>query len=329
MRNLNLDQLRALIEVIELGTFTEAAKRLHLTQPAISQQIRELENRVGLQLVERIGKRAFATPAGHELITRGRRIMADAEHALAAVHRHKEGAAGRVHLGTGPTALVYLLPHILRKVREEHPGIDIVVTTGTTHSISEALLSNQLDLGFTALPVDSHELEAVPVRTDPMVAILPGTEPNIPAKVTPADVAGRTLILEFQRVPHRQLSRAWLQAGGVEVRPTMEFDGIEAIKSAVSAGLGMAIVPGPAMTEGPPMNSIVMRPLEPPLARTLGLVTRQGRAETPALRIVREAIMTLRSDDVAERPNVRSQSRTQNRAVRLRRRGEINESGRP
>src|SRR5271169_7042005 len=116
MRNLSLDQLRTLIEVVALGSFTEAAKRLHLTQPAISQQIRELEGRCGLQLVERVGKRAFATPAGRELIVRGRRIMADAEQALAAVHDHKQGAAGRVHLGAGPTALVYLLPPVLRKV---------------------------------------------------------------------------------------------------------------------------------------------------------------------------------------------------------------------
>src|SRR4029077_17090039 len=94
MRNLSLDQLRTLIEVVELGSFTEAAKRLHFTQPAISQQIRELEGRCGLQLVERVGKRAFATPAGRELIMHGQRIMADAEHALAAVHDHRQGAAG-------------------------------------------------------------------------------------------------------------------------------------------------------------------------------------------------------------------------------------------
>jgi len=310
MRNLNLDQLRALIEVVELGSFTEAAKRLHLTQPAISQQIRELENRCGLELVERIGKRAFATPAGRELIAHGRRIIAETEQALAAVYQHKEGAAGRVHLGAGPTALIYLLPSVLRNVRNEHPKIEIVVTTGTTHSIAEGLLSNELDLGFTALPVESADLDAVPVRTDPMVAILPGTDPEIPDKVTPGDVAKRTLILEYQRVPHRQLSRAWLHAAGVDVRPAMEFNGIEAIKSAVSAGLGMSIVPGPSMSEGPPMNSVVVRPLDPPLMRTLGLLAKRGRAEPPALKIVREAIMTLRSDenDAPSQPRRRSRN---------------------
>jgi DNA-binding transcriptional LysR family regulator len=80
----------------------------------------------------------------------------------------------------------------------------------------------------------------------------------------------------------------------------MEFDGIEAIKSAVSAGLGMSIVPGPSMSLGPPINSVVVRPLQPPLMRTLGVLTRKGRAEPPALRIVREAIMSLRSEDTDE-----------------------------
>ena len=109
------------------------------------------------------------------------------------------------------------------------------------------------------------------------------------------------LILEFQRVPHRQLSRAWLQAGGVGVKPALEFDNIEAIKSAVSTGLGMSIVPGPAMSQGPPVNNIVVRPLDPPLARTLGLVQGVAGRSHQAHRIVREAIMTLRSDEVERR----------------------------
>ncbi len=297
MRNLNLDQLRSLIEVVERGSFTEAAKRLHLTQPAISQQIRELERRCGLRLVDRVGKRAFATAAGVELITRGKRIITDSEHALVAVRQHKEGTAGRVHIGTGPTALVYLLPPALRKLRDLHPDIEVVVTSGTTHTISEGLLSNVLDVGFTALPVESKDLDVVPVRTDPMVAILPATDHAIPEKLSPSDVASRPLILEYQRVPHQQLSRAWLQAGGVAIRPIMEFDSIEAIKSAVSAGLGMAIVPGPAMSHAPPMNSILVRPLAPPLVRTLGLVRRKGRAESVAVRLVREMILALGSDD--------------------------------
>ena len=300
MRNLNLDQLRALMEVVELGSFTAAAQRLNPTQPAISLQIRELENRCGVDLVERVGKRAYATPAGRELIEYGMRIMAEADHALAVVRRHKEGVPGRVHIGTGPTALAYLLPPVLRQLRATHPEIKLIVTTGTTHGICERLLSNAIDLGFTALPIEERDFEATPVRTDPMVAILPTTDADIPDKLTPPDVASRTLILEYQRVAHIQLSRAWLQAGSVAVQPAMEFDSIEAIKSAVSAGLGMSIVPGPAMTHGPTVNSVTVRPLDPPLLRTLGLVQRRNRLLDPALKVVREAILTL--SDAGQEP---------------------------
>jgi DNA-binding transcriptional LysR family regulator len=99
------------------GSFTDAANHLHLTQPAISQQSRKLENRCALRLVERVGKRAIATPAGCELIAHGKQIIADSEHARAAVRFQTDGAAGRVHVGAGPTASLYLLPPVLRKTR--------------------------------------------------------------------------------------------------------------------------------------------------------------------------------------------------------------------
>jgi len=293
MRSLNLDQLRTLREVVELGSFSAAARRLNLTQPAVSMQIRELEGRCGVRLIERVGKSVRATAAGSELIAYAERIAAEADGALAAMRRHRGGCAGRVRLGTGPTALSYLLPPILQRLRKDYPDIDLVVTTGTTHDIAQGILANMIDLGFTALPAVGDEFTATPVRTDDMVAILPATDMDIPAAITPADVARRTLILEYQRVPHAQLSRAWLRAAGVEARPALEFDHVDDIKHAVAAGLGMSVVPGPAVTEGPPVNSIVVRPLDPPLVRTLGLIQRRNKPDDPALRAVRHEIMTL------------------------------------
>jgi DNA-binding transcriptional LysR family regulator len=286
MRSLNLDQLRTLTEVVSLGSFSAAARRLNLTQPAVSLQIRELEARCGVRLIERTGKFMAPTAAGRELI-------GQADRALAAMRRHKGGHVGRVHLGTGPTALAYLLPPVLQRLRERYPDIELTVTTGTTNDIAEQLLANGLDLGFTALPVEGDGLAATPVRTDEMVAILPGTEADIPLIITPSDVERRALILEYQRIPHTQLSRAWLRAAGIEVRPALEFSSIDAIKDAVSAGLGMALVPSPAVSHGPPVNGIVVRPLDPPLNRTLGLVQRRNKPDDPALRAVRDEILTL------------------------------------
>src|SRR3954469_20554089 len=164
MRSLNLDQLRALATVARLGSFSAAARELNLTQPAVSLQIRELESRIGLRLVDRVGKQARATSAGRDLIAHADRIMAEADRALAAMRGHKEGHAGRVHLGTGPTALAYILPPVLQKLREDHSDIDLVVTTGTIDTITECMLENVMDLGLTALPVDTERFDGVPVR---------------------------------------------------------------------------------------------------------------------------------------------------------------------
>jgi DNA-binding transcriptional LysR family regulator len=212
MRSLNLDQLRTLIAVSRLGSFSAAGRDLNLTQPAISLQIRELEERIGLKLLDRVGKQTRPTTAGRDLIERAERIMAEADGALAAMRGYKEGHAGRVHLGTGPTALAYILPPVLQHLREKHPDIELVVTTGTTGEITERMLASVIDLGLTALPVDEVEFDVVPVRSDPMLAIFAIGDSDIPAVVTPTDLAGRPLILEYHRGKQTLLGPAWLNA---------------------------------------------------------------------------------------------------------------------
>ena len=315
MRSLNLDQLRTLAAVVKFGSFSAAARHLNLTQPAVSLQIRELEQRVGLRLVDRVGKQVRATAAGGDLIAYGERIMAEADRALSAMRGYREGQAGRVHLGTGPTALAYILPPVLQKLREDHPDVELVVTTGTTQTITERMLENVIDLGFTALPVDKEKFDVIPVRDDDMVAIFSAVAEDIPPVVTPASLAGRPLILEYHHVNQNRLSRGWLQAGGVEVRPALQFDGIEAIKYAVAAGLGVAIVPSPALNAGPPLNSIVARPLDPRLTRTLGLIQRHDKYDDPALRIVREAILTAADIAVGAAPARVTRTRTTARST--------------
>jgi DNA-binding transcriptional LysR family regulator len=292
MRSLNLDQLRTLIAVSRLGSFSAAGRELNLTQPAISLQIRELEDRIGLKLLDRVGKQTRPTTAGRDLIERAERIMAEADSALAAMRGHKEGHAGRVHLGTGPTALAYILPPVLQRLREKHPDIELVVTTGTTGEITERMLAGVMDLGLTALPVNEVEFDVVPVRSDAMVAIFAIGDPDIPQVATPTAIAARPLILEYHRGKQLTPSRAWLKAGGVEVKPALQFNGIDAIKDAVAAGLGASIVPAPALS-GNATDRIVARPLDPPLLRTLGLIQRRDKPDDPALRAVRDMLLTL------------------------------------
>ena len=166
MRSLNLDQLRALLKVVELGSFSAAARQLHLTQPAVSLQVRELERRFGVRLIERLGKQAHATAPGATLLACARRIFQECDAADAAMRPYRDGWIGRVHLCTGLTTLMYELPPILRKLRAEHPGIDLVVNNMSTRDAIENVLHNRIDLAVATLPVDESPVGRVLAVSD-------------------------------------------------------------------------------------------------------------------------------------------------------------------
>ncbi len=293
MRSVNPDHLRALAEVVAQGSFTRAAKRLNLAQPTISLQIRELEIRLGVRLVDRMGKRAFATAAGRELIEHAERLAREGERLLAAMRRHRDGWLGQVRIGSSTTALIYHLPPVLARLRKEHPNIELVVTTGTTTGVVERMLRNEIDLGVVSLPINERVLELVPLMTEPMVAIFSDRTEGLPSKVTPQYLLQHTLILEYSRAHVRALIMGWLAGDGAEVRPAMELDNLEAVRRMVAAGLGASIVPAAVVSEPHAGSDIVARPLEPALTRTLVLAQRRDKPSDRALAHVREALLSL------------------------------------
>ncbi len=301
MRSLNPDHLKTLTEVVQLESFTRAAKRLNLSQPAVSLQIRELEARLGVRLVDRMGKRAYATAAGRELIDHARRINSEMETALASMRRHKEGWLGRVRLGASTTALIYHLAPVLQRLRLEQPNIDLLVTSGTTSAVVERILRNEIDLGVVSLPVVERMVEVTPLKEERLVAIFPAGMPDIPDEITPADFAQLTLILEHARAHVKMLIIDWLSRSGFEPRPAMELDNMEAVKRMVAAGLGASIIPAGAIGDVARDADIAVRELCPPLSRTLALVRRRNKPEDTALRRVREAILKLRDAPASER----------------------------
>jgi DNA-binding transcriptional LysR family regulator len=293
MRNLNLDQLQALVEVIELGSISAAAKRLNLTQPAVSLQIRELEARLGMPLLRRAGRQATPTSAGRELADHARAIFETTRRALTVVRRHRDGSLGQVRIGAGSAALRYFLLPILQRLRREHPAIELAVSTGNTPEIVGLLDRNLIDVGFTGLPVDPGPFELTHVRDMNLVAVLPERGLDAQDVVTPGDIESRPLITLPQQSNLGQLTRDWLRSGGIEVRPAMEIDSLDAIQQLVAARLGVALVPEAALTSSVPVEGLAFRPLDPPLVLRLGLIRRRNTPDDPALAIVCDAIMTL------------------------------------
>ncbi|HJZ33116.1 MAG TPA: LysR family transcriptional regulator [Hyphomicrobiaceae bacterium] len=294
MRSLNPDHLTALIEVVAQASFTRAARRLNLAQPTISLQVRELEARLGVRLVDRLGKRAFATAAGRELIEHARRIGEANARLLAAMRRHREGWLGQVRIGSSTTALIYHLPPVLQELRRSQPNIELLVTTGTTNGIVDRILRNDVDLGVVSLPVNDRLLDVEPLLEEPLVAIFAAGVRGLPARITPPYLLGHPLLLEFARAHVRALIVDWLSSAGVEARPAMELDNLEAVKRMVAAGLGASIVPLAAVSKENARHDLVARPLRPALQRTLALIQRRDKIDDTALKRVREALLALR-----------------------------------
>ncbi len=292
MRSLNLDQLRTLTAVIEQGSFSAAARRLNLSQPAVSLQVRDLEARWGVRLVERFGKQAHATAPGRVLIEQAEHVFRACDAVENTMRRFRDGWLGRVRVGTTLTALMYVLPPVLRGLRLKHPGIDLVVTNAATRDTVEKVIENTLDFGLVTLPVRHAELQVTPLRPEDLVAILPAATKDIPDEITPEYVARQPLVHEHERGAVHALVKQWLEKHLPLAHPPMHIGIVEAAKQGVASGLGMSIVPNVSVAD--PRPDLVVRPLNPPLPCTLGLIEHRNKPNEPALEIVRQALLGLR-----------------------------------
>jgi DNA-binding transcriptional LysR family regulator len=291
MRSLNLDQLRTFVEVVSQGNYSVVGRQLNLTQPAVSLHVRELEKRFGVRLVEHVGRRAYPTAPGRDLAAHAQRIFNDCEIIESTMRRFREGWLGRVRIGTGFSALNYVLPPVVRKIRLDYPGIDLFVTFLSTMDSVDSVMSNAIDLALVTLPIKESRLRITPLRAGKLVAILPADTKAIPETVTPEYAARQSLILEHPRGAVQALIMRWL-AGQMPLsgQPTL-VGTIEAMKSVVSLGLGMSIVPDIAVAQ--PLADIVVRPLNPSIPYTLAVIERRNKPYDPALEIVRDALIEL------------------------------------
>jgi len=291
LRAINPDQLRAFADVIELGSFSAAAERLNLTQPAVSQQVKQLERRFALKLIERVGRKVTPTPAGIELMAHARRLDAVMVGALDAMARHATGALGRVRIGTGATACIHLLPPVLRDLRGRLPSLEIAVSTGNTAHILKLLEDNALDVGLVTLPARGRALSITPVLDDEFVAIASPDAPPLPRRVTPAVLAARPLVLYESGAQTRRIVDQWFGRRSSSFKPVMELGSVEAIKELVGAGLGYyGVLPRMAVSNERKRNGLIVRSLAPRLWRKLALVLRRDKRLDRGLREVVNAL---------------------------------------
>jgi DNA-binding transcriptional LysR family regulator len=291
MRGLNLDQLATFVEVIERGSFSAAADRLGLTQPAVSLQIRQLEKRLGVRLIERVGRRAQPTPAGTELLVHARAIADAVTAAQESVVPYAKGTLGRVRIGTGATACIHFLPAVLRDLRRRFPRLEIVISTGNATDMLRQLEDNVVDLGLVTLPAPGRMFDVTPLLEDEFVVLSSPGGPQLPRLATAKVLAGQPLVLYEPGAQTRRIVDEWFAASGFSIRPTMELGSVEAMKELVGAGLGIGIVPRMAVDTPHGTPRLTTQSLSPRLTRSIGLVLRRDK---PLHRGLRETIAALR-----------------------------------
>jgi len=287
---LNLDQLSTFINVADLGSFTAAADKEGVTQPAVSLQIKGLEQRLGVRLIERVGRRAQPTAAGIDLLSHARRLLQQAAAAEEAMMPHRDGASGRVRIGSGGTASIHLLPRAIAAARQSMPGLEITVSIGNADDILHDLEANSLDIAVVALPASGRNFEIEPFYEEELLAVAPAGSPVPKGGPDPAFMRDRTLLL-YEGGNTRRAIDAWLAAPDIRIRPAMEFGSIEAIKELVAVGLGWSILPGLAVKRDR-AGLLTTSSLQPKLTRRLAMVLRRDKHLTRGLR---EMIKSLRS----------------------------------
>jgi len=292
MQRLNLDQLATFVRVIETGSFSAAAEKLGLTQPAVSLQIRQLEKRLGTSLIERVGRKARPTDAGEELLRHAHVIDAAVTSAVDTVARHSLDAVGSIHIGTDTTISIYLLPPVLGALRKRYPGLEITVTTGNAVDIVRRVEENNIDLAFATLPVSGRAFEVSPVLDDAFVAVAPRGM-ALPQRLTADNLAKLPLIITEPGSASRRIIDRWFARGEAVLNPAMSLGSVEAIKAMVAAGLGCGILPEMAVNKEV-RAAFEVRPLTPHMKRTLGVVIRRDKRLSKGLKATYDALLALR-----------------------------------
>ncbi|WP_298817991.1 LysR family transcriptional regulator [Chloroflexus sp.] len=242
--SLNLHLLRIFVAVLDQGSFTRAAEALVMSQSAVSRAVQELERQLNTVLLERRPRGVVPTEAGIVLGEHARRIFAHERLAIEALNELRGLQRGRLAIGASSTIGTYLLPPLLGLYHRQYPGIELFLDIGNTQQVMEHLLAYRIDIAYVEGPVEPDErLQISPWRNDELVVIAAPDHPLArQPNLTCADLNGAPFVLREPGSGTREVMEQALTARGITIRPVMELGSTEAVKQAVSAGLGLSIV---------------------------------------------------------------------------------------
>lgn len=234
--------LTTFLSVAEHLNYTRAAEALFLTQPAVSRQMQALQRSVGMRLIEQVGKRLALTDAGRAFRDQAQRLRGDLARAGDVLDDFRSGARGRLRIGASTTPGLYVLPGIVGALQREQPTREYTLRIANTRSVEEALLGNEIDIGFVGGPTTRTELVARPLVGDEVLAYVARSHPLARRRSVRADeLAKQTLVLPERGSATRGAFESWLGSLGLRIERAIELAGPEGAKPLVAAGLGVGI----------------------------------------------------------------------------------------
>lgn len=280
-----LRQLRAFQAVTDLGSFTRAAERMRVAQPALSQLVRELEAELGLRLFDRTTRRVELTEPGRLFHEATVKILQDLDIAVRDAHDLAERRGGRIVVATPPLLASVILPDAIRAMRERHPGIRVAILDARTDSIVEAVRLGRADCAIGTFAPGEEGIDRVGLARDSLMVFAPAGHPvaAVSGPLGWRDLAGLGLVTLTRDSGIRILVELGFESAEVPFQPAYEVSQITTALSLVEAGLGVAVLPtyARAVADGRP---IAVRPLVGPvITRDIVLIRRADRAVSPAV----------------------------------------------
>lgn len=291
--NITFRQLRVFTEVAQQGSMARAAESLHLTPPAVSMQIKEIEGQVGLSLFDRQGRQLSLSTAGEYFLVHARRMLANLKEAEHAMARFKRLEHGLLTIGIVSTAK-YFVPHLLARFHEEHPGVDVRLrVVGNREQLVTMMQAGEVDLSVMGRPPKEIATRSEAFAAHPLVFVAPPGHPLLRVGHSPvSSLANQPFIVRERGSGTRTAMEAFFAEHRCEPRITMEMSSNETIKQAVMAGMGLSFLS--LHTIGLEVRSGLLHLLDidgTPLMRMWNVVHLQAKLLSPAAEAFRYFII--------------------------------------
>ncbi len=276
---MDLDQLHTFLEIVRLKSFSKAAQACFRTQPAVSAQVRQLEQELNTSLFERLGTRIALTPAGRILQEYAEQILSLRRRAQDAINELERVPRGELVIAANESTCIYVLPAVFSEFVKRFPNVQLSVDRSYGGRIVEAVMDNLADFGFTQLPVQERKVQVVRVHSDEIKLLVPPAHPLASRQqVDCRDLVKYPLLLPKSGSTRARLN-TWLEMVEDLIHISMELESTEMIKRFVIAGLGVSFLAASHCREEVESGRLAVVSLGPePMVRHVGLIYRKDKA---------------------------------------------------